>query len=171
MTTWAGAGLGLPPGAAQPPPSSAAIVVKRCNPFGHGTDRGPKHLMGGLYGPEYEGRIKWVCELPAEVRAFMTCRHGHRGQDMDLCRPHVAMIQKRMSGICPKCVMPDLARGLHEDIQRAQGAFARAYMAGIRDQSILGPLEARANQLCEAMNELVANGTCHRCPLTLHERS
>lgn len=151
--------------------AAPAIVVTRCNPFGHGTDAGPKHLLGGLYGPEYEGKIKWVCENPADGRFYMECAHEHRGQDMHLCRPHVAMIQKRMSGICPRCVMPPGARGLHEDINRAQGAYAQAFIFGARDPAILGPLEARANQLCEAMNELVANGTCHRCPLTIHERS
>lgn len=159
------------PGTVARRPAGPAIVVKRCNPFGHGTDAGPRHLLGGLYGPQYEGRIKWNCQNPATVRAFMECAHGHKGQLMDLCRAHVGEIQKRMSGICPPCVMPPMARGLHEDIQRAQGAYASAYMAGVRDPAILGPLEARANQLCEAMNELVANGTCHRCPLILRERS
>lgn len=151
--------------------TAPAIITQRCNPFGHASDAGPRHLMGGLYGPEYEGKIKWNCEAAAEVRAYMECRHGHRGQDMALCRAHVAEIGKRMAGICPPCVMPEIARGLFEDIRRAQGSYASAYMAGIRDMAILGPLEARANQLSEAMNELVANGTCHRCKLTLHERA
>lgn len=168
MTTWQG-GFRLGNGPA-PSGVAPAIITKRCNPFGHGTDRGPKHLMGGLYGPEYEGRIKWNCEAAAEVVAYMDCKCGHVGPQMDLCRPHVAMIGKRMSGICPPCVMPPQALGLFEDIKRAQGAFADAYMAGL-DRSILGPLEARANQLCEAMNELVTRGICHRCPVTLHERS
>lgn len=151
--------------------AAPAIAVRRCNPFGHASDRGPRHLLGGLYGPEYEGPIKWQCENPAEGTWRMECRCGHRGQPMDLCRPHVMMISKRMAGVCPPCVMPPVARGLFEDIKRAQGAYAGVYMTGIRDRAILDPLEARANQLSEAMNELVANGTCHRCPLTLTERS
>jgi len=151
--------------------AAPAIVVTRCNPFGHATDAGPRHLMGGLYGPEYEGRIKWECTNPSDGVWRMECAHGHRGQPMNLCRPHVGMIAKRMAGICPPCVMPPVARGLFEDIKRAQGAYASAYMTGVRDPAILRPLEARANELAEAMNELVADGTCHRCPLTLTERS
>jgi hypothetical protein len=29
--------------------------MKRCNPYGYATDAGPRHLMGGFYGPEYAG--------------------------------------------------------------------------------------------------------------------
>ena len=32
------------------------LLAVRCNPYGYGTDAGPRHLMGGVFGPEYAGR-------------------------------------------------------------------------------------------------------------------
>ena len=43
--------MSTPAALARPP----AIMHKRCNPFGNATDRGPKHLLGGVYGPQHEG--------------------------------------------------------------------------------------------------------------------
>lgn len=155
---------------------SAAVVVKRCNPFGHGTDAGPKHLMGGLYGPEYEGRLKWECRNPAEVRCRMECRCGHRGQVMDLCREHPAMIAKRMAGTCPACVMPPAARELFEAVTRAQGTVVNLIATGGAPAAVQAAL-SRAERLGEDMNVLVLRGqagdlTCpHNCPLTVTEVS
>jgi hypothetical protein len=156
------------------PEAPAGILVRRCNPYGHSTgrggDRGPRHLGGGLWGPEYEGAQKWQCINPADGRYRMTCACGHRGQEMWLCYPHVAMISKRQAGICPPCVMPPAALELHERITAAQGDTAILSMAGA-DPARIRAAVAKAEQLGAAMTELVTRGVAHRCPLILTEVS
>jgi hypothetical protein len=50
-------------------PEAPGVAVERCNPFGHSTgkggDRGPRHLMGGLYSAAHEGEKKWFCPSPS----------------------------------------------------------------------------------------------------------
>lgn len=156
--------------------TGAAVHLLRCNPYGHSTgpggDRGPRHLMGGLYGPEYEGRQKWRCESPADGWWRMTCRCDppHRGQKMPLCYPHVQMIGRRQAGICPPCVMPPQALVLHEEIQRAAGRVSALIRAGA-DPLTVGIAIARHEDLGRAMTELVTRGIAHKCPLKLTEIS
>lgn len=156
--------------------AAPGLAVVRCNPFGHSTgrggDRGPRHLMGGLYGPQYEGDKKWFCPNRADGRYRMTCQCDppHRGQEMPLCYPHVAMIGKRMAGICPPCVMPPEALALHERIQAAQ-AGAVMLARGGADRATVGRAIAEAEQLGLMMTDLVKRGVAHRCPLTLTEVS
>lgn len=152
------------------------IAVVRCNPFGHSTgrggDRGPRHLMGGLYGPQYEGDKKWFCPNPADGRYRMTCQCDppHRGQLMNLCYSHVAMIGKRMAGICPPCVMPPAAVELHQRITAAQ-AGAAMLMRGGAPQDVVQRAVSEAEQLGQAMTELVLRGVAHRCQLAVTEVS
>lgn len=162
----------------RPAGSGAApgIIVVRCNPFGHttgrGGDRGPRHLMGGLYSAAYEGAKKWYCPNPAEGRYRMTCQCDppHRGQEMPLCYPHVAMISRRMAGICPPCVMPPEALALHERVQAAQ-AGAAILIRARAGRDLIDRAVSEAEQLGQMMNELVARGIAHRCRLTLTEIS
>lgn len=151
------------------------VILARCNPYGHTTGRGgargPKHLLGGLYGPEYEGEIKWECRNPADGTYRMTCECEHRGQEMLLCYEHVRMIGKRQAGICPPCVMPPEARELHEAIGRARTDVLRLTgMPGISRDYLLAAI-GRENDLSTAMTELYLRGIIHRCPLTLTEIS
>jgi hypothetical protein len=152
--------------------SAPGIVVARCNPFGHGTDRGPKHLMGGLYSAAYEGAQKWFCPNRVDGRYRMTCQCDppHRGQVMDLCIAHVAQIGRRMSGVCPPCVMPPAALELHQRIQAAQ-AGVTLLMRGRAPREVVQRAVSEADQLGEMMNELVVRGIAHRCQLTLTEVS
>jgi hypothetical protein len=103
--------------------AAPSIVVRRCNPYGHESG-GPKHLIGGVYGPEYEGKYHWVCHNPVTVRARMECIYWHRGQIMDLCRAHCIEIQRRQAGLCPKCAWPPEALMWNESIQRLQNELA-----------------------------------------------
>jgi hypothetical protein len=153
-------------------PGPPAIVAARCNPFGHATDRGPRHLMGGLYGPAYEGAKKWYCLNRVDGRYRMTCQCDppHRGQVMDLCYEHVRMITKRMSGVCPPCVMPPAALELHGRIQAAQ-AGVTLLMRGGADPGVIQRAVSEADQLGHMMTELVLRGIAHRCQLTLTEVS
>ena len=152
------------------------VAVVRCNPFGHsngrGGDRGPRHLMGGLYSPAYEGDKKWFCPNPADGRYRMTCQCDppHRGQIMHLCYSHVAMIGKRMAGICPPCVMPPAALELHQRITTAQAGAALLVQIGAPPGAIAQAV-AEADQLGLMMTELVTRGVAHRCQLTVTEVS
>lgn len=157
-------------------PSAYGLIAARCNPFGHssgpGGDRGPKHLMGGLYSAAYEGAKKWVCENRSDGRYRMTCQCDppHRGQLMELCYPHVAQIGRRMAGVCPPCVMPPEARALHQLIQDAQ-SLAAGYAAQGAPAEIVRAAVDRADDFGLQMTELVLRGIAHRCQLTLTEVS
>lgn len=152
--------------------TATGIVVARCNPFGHGTDRGPKHLMGGLYSAAYEGAQKWFCPNRVDGRYRMTCQCDppHRGQVMDLCTAHVAQIGRRMSGVCPPCVMPPVALELHQRIQGAQAGVTRL-MRGGAPREVVARAVAEVDGLSDMMTELVRRGVAHRCQLTLTEVS
>src|ERR1700678_3631253 len=110
-------------------------LIAKCNPYGYATDAGPKHLMGGFYGPEYAGdqtvlkdgiHGPAVCTSNAEVRARMICAFDHAGPIMDLCRRHAVELQSRMSDTCTRCVWPDAARGVEEEMNRVMVRMADA---------------------------------------------
>lgn len=147
----------------------------RCNPFGYATDAGPAGLMGGLYGPEYAGRMTVdrtgihgvaVCESAYAARYRMTCPAGHRGPVMELCDRHAAMITARMSATCTACVWPGPALELNEAINRVQGEIAHTY-----DLVSAARLRARAEDLGRQMDDLIARGVIARRPLRLVEVS
>jgi len=81
-----------------------------CNPFGY--EDGDVRVMGGTRDPNLEP-YHWQCRNYADARYNMTCANGHRGR-VTLCYAHVWMIQKRMGGVCPRCVWPPRARELDE---------------------------------------------------------
>jgi len=149
--------------------------VARCNPFGYATDAGPKHLMGGLYGPEYAGKMTVnadgihgvaVCENTASGRFVLVCPAGHRGPVMDLCQLHAGMIMARMAATCTACVWPPQALELNEAIDRTSAEITRA-----RDLVSAARLRHRAEDLGRQMDELIACGVIARRPLTLVEVS
>lgn len=152
--------------------------MKRCNPYGYATDAGPKHLMGGFYGPEYAGdqtvlkdgiHGPAVCQRPAEKRARMVCERGHEGPIMDLCIPHARELQARMSDTCTRCVWPGEARGVNESMD-----YVMVRMADARDHGdvlTLRKLGAQLDDLRHQMDELLARGVIAKVPLKLVEVS
>jgi hypothetical protein len=163
---------------------STGILTRRCNPFGFATDAGAKHLMGGLFGPEHVGSIKWNCENPADGRYRLTCRCEHDGPVTELCLPHVAQIDKRMAETCPRCVMPPKAVALWA----ADQSITALITEGMRKGMAAGELQrllARKEANAHAMNELLcmpcltpgspphphAEGIIHRCHCTPREIS
>jgi hypothetical protein len=152
--------------------------MTRCNPYGYGTDAGPRHLMGGMYGPEYAGRQTVlrdgihgpaVCERPADRRMRMVCQFGHAGPVMDLCPWHAQEIMDRMADCCTRCVWPDAARGANEAIEyvMTQMAAARADEDTARLRRLGGQLE----DLRQTMDELAGRGIIRKVPLRLVEVS
>lgn len=146
-----------------------AVVTVKCDPFGHGTDRGPRHLMGGLFGTSYEGPYKWQCPNRADGRFVMTCPHGHKGEPRYLCYAHVAMITRRMSGVCTACALPAEARELWEDQQRYSGMLAAARHAG--DQREVTRLLSRLDDIGRKSVEQVQRGIARKVPMRLEEIS
>ena len=147
----------------------------RCNPFGYATDAGPQRLMGGLYGPEYAGKMTTdrtgvhgvaVCEAPYSARYRLVCEAGHTGEIMELCNRHAGEITGRMSSTCTRCVWPAEALVLNEAIERVQTELSRTY-----DLVAAARLRGRAEDLGRQMDELIARGIIARRPLRLVEVS
>ena len=152
-------------------PALGGIIVARCNPYGNATMRGPRHLLGGVYDAGHEGRYKWECRNPGEVRARMRCRHGHRGQEMTLCRPHVAEIQKRMAGLCPPCAYPPAMMMQVEIIHRLEQELAAIYYAGGEGTPAWVRKQTEINDAAKVSTELTRRGIAHNCQLKLDEVS
>jgi hypothetical protein len=152
--------------------------VKRCNPYGYATDAGPRHLMGGFYGPEYAGdqtvlkdgiHGPAVCERDATVRARMVCELGHEGPVMDLCLGHVRELSARMSDCCTRCVWPGEARGVNEAMDYIMIRMAEARER--RDIVTLRKLNDQLDDQRHQMDELRARGIIRKVPLRLVEIS
>jgi len=132
--------------------------------------------MGGLYGPEYAGKMTTdrtgihgvaVCEQDARARYRLVCEAGHaRGEVMPLCDRCAAMIVGRMSDCCTKCVWPAQALELNEAINRAQTEITRTY-----DLVAAARLRDRAADLGRQMDELRQRGIIVKRPLRLVEVS
>ena len=153
-------------------------MTSRCNPYGYGTDAGPKHLMGGMYGPEYAGKQTLlasgthgpaVCTNRATHRARLICVFGHKGPIMDLCDSCWGVIQARMSDCCTACVWPAEARELNEAIDRIQPRISEAIWHG--DTATSGRLQAQVMDLGRQMDELRFRGIIRKVPLKLVEVS
>lgn len=152
--------------------------MTRCNPYGYATDAGPKHLMGGFYGPQYAGKQTTerdgihgpaICQRVADRRVRMVCARGHQGPIMDICGQHAEEIMARMSACCTRCVWPAEARGVNEscDWIMLEMADARAKGDAVRYKK----LEATLNDYARQMDELLARGVIAKVPLTLVEVS
>lgn len=167
--------------------TGTGILTRRCNPFGNATDRGPKGLLGGYFGPEYEGGYKWNCEKPAVGTYQMICRCGHRGQRMELCGPSVTpgadgkpMFNEghnsrsfidRVGGACPKCLFPEEARMWSQAAERDQAELGRYQAAGMAFSPHATMLRRKVEEARARLDELNESGRIHKCPLTLTEIS
>jgi hypothetical protein len=147
-----------------------AVVTRRCNPYGHETG-GPRHLLGGVYGPEYEGKTKWVCKEAVTLRARMMCPHGHRGQVMDLCMQHAIEIQKRQAGLCTKCAWPPEALMWNEAISKLQQELAALYYAGLFGHPRGAAIRLQIEDAGHRMTELYQTGVIKKVGLQLVEIS
>jgi hypothetical protein len=155
------------------------LLATRCNPYGFGSDRGPKHLQGGVFGPEFAGPDLvlsdgthgiGICERAADGWFVMVCTAGlHTGPRMPLCYEHVRMIGKRMAATCTACVMPRESRQLWEDQRAAEQDLHRAYLAG--DSREIRRIQGKIGDLGKAQVELTMRGLTPRVPMRLVEVS
>lgn len=81
--------------------TGAALIGRRCNPYG-AESGGPQRVLGGLHGPrsaenppdampglpDSVAQGEWVCPQLAVVRCRMICGCGHQGGVMELCSWH-----------------------------------------------------------------------------------
>lgn len=117
---------------------TATLVQARCNPYGAETG-GPRHVLGGLYGPrsattpgmnlpENVAQGEWRCANPGVMRCRMTCQCGHKGQAMTLCSWHdePTFRSEMVAGVLRQVKSTIRVRGHYEEIQRRQsGACPR----------------------------------------------
>lgn len=141
--------------------------MTRCNPYGYGTDAGPRHLMGGRYGPEYAGDKMLintdgvhglgVCENQAAGRFRMVCVNGHaRGPVMDLCSYHFGWIQSHYCQTCTACAMPPESIRIELEMDSCMRSMAGAVSSG--DRATMGRLRIKLDDLRREMDELQARG-------------
>lgn len=145
--------------------------------------------------PDAAAQGEWPCEQKAEVRCRMRCRCGHQGQVMELCswhdevnyhgevvagktrqthsnirvRGHFEEIQRRQSGLCPRCAYPGEYAALAKAVQAWEAELSALFMAqrwGTRQaQQIRQRIEAATVKFDEGR----ALGIIHNCPLTLEQ--
>lgn len=154
------------------------MTMARCNPYGYATDAGPRHLMGGFYGPEYAGKQTVlqdgihgpaICTNTATVRARMVCEYEHAGPIMDLCLGHVRELQTRMSDTCTRCVWPEAARAVNDEMDRVMKSMGDARDRA--DRVTLDRLNSSLDDLRRDMDGLREQGLIKKVPLKLVEIS
>jgi hypothetical protein len=155
------------------------MATRRCNPFGYATDAGPARLVGGVYGPEYAGKLTVnrdgihgvaVCEQPYTGRYRMACQFGHLGEIMELCDFHARMIQARYSRTCTGCAIPPESRELEENMNWVMRQFSAANER--RDLATCARMRSRLNDLRQEMDDLIRRGVIRAAvPLALVEVS
>jgi hypothetical protein len=166
--------------------STPYIVQRRCDPFGRESG-GPKRLLGGVYGPEYEGNHKWGCERLAVGRFRMTCKCGHRGQPMWLCGPgltrdargieywdygHASQeFMTRVSDSCPACLFPPEALDRSKETEIAQAELGTLEQIGYLNSPQARYLRGKVESGRTRMDELITQRLVHKCPVILTEMS
>lgn len=123
------------------------LLGRHCNPYGAETG-GPRHLMGGLYGPasaradpvdlpglpENVMQGEHICPQLAQVTVRMVCRCGHTGEPMELCSWHdeVVFRGEMVAGTIRRVKSVVRVRGHYEEISRRQcGACTRCLYPGM----------------------------------------
>jgi hypothetical protein len=143
------------------------ILRAVCNPYG-AEQGGPKHLLGGLYGPEYEGRYHWHCENFAIARFVAICEQGHRSSNpMPLCQSHAHEIQRRQMGLCPPCAWPPEARMLQVQTDEWGALLMQTHPFSPEGKRLQTLIADAANR----MTEMYVLGLIRKNPLTLTEVS
>lgn len=182
---------------------AATLLLERCNPYGAETG-GPRVVMGGLHGPgsaatpgldlpDNVAQGEWLCPQQAQVRVYMECRCGHRGQVMALCswhdeiiehgefvggvirrvtdvirvRGHYEEIQRRQAGACIRCLYPGRFAADYKSIEAWQGELAYLRDLGAWYSRRAAEVRQKIEDLVAGFDEGNATGQIHRCPLRL----
>ena len=161
--------------AAQEP--TGGVITGRCEIFG-AHDQGPRHLQGGRFGPEYNGRIHWYCRNPQQLRVRIHCRYAHAtgicsghcgARTIPICGPHWQMFHQRMNKACTACSQPAEQIALEEAYYSTGYDYAGAQQAG--DVGECQRLAVRLADIEQAMAELITRGVVRRAQLFMVEVS
>lgn len=124
---------------------AGTLLLERCNPYGAETG-GPRHVMGGLYGPGSAQtpdetlplgiqQGEWTCPQQAQVHAYLVCKCGHHGRTMALCSWHdeINWHGEMVAGTIRQVSQIVQTRGHFEEIQRRQAGACIRCMYPARD--------------------------------------
>ena len=159
--------------------------------YGPGSAASPPEMMPGL--PDNVAQGEWSCPQQAVIRVRMTCRCGHTGRIMDLCswhdetyyrgefvagvtrrvadvrrvHGHYEEISRRGAGACTRCLFPGEAAGWHRSIEAWQNELAYAIDTRPYDRARQDYIKQQIEAIVAKFDERNADGTIHRCPMTL----
>jgi hypothetical protein len=159
--------------------------------YGPGSAVSPPESMPGL--PDNVAQGEWACPQPAVIRVRMTCRCGHTGRVMNLCswhdeeyyhgeftagvtrrvrdvrrvHGHYEEISRRGAGACTRCLFPGESPGWHRGIEAWQNELAYTMEVRPDDRSRIEYVKRQIEAIVTRFDEANADGTIHRCPMTL----
>lgn len=159
--------------------------------YGPNSATSPEHMMPGL--PENVAQGEWSCPQPAVIRVRMTCRCGHTGRIMNLCsvhdetywhgefvagvtrrvqgtrrvRGHYEEISRRGAGACTRCLFPGAAPQWHRSIEAWQNELAYHMDTRPGDKRRENYIKQQIEALVSKFDDANADGSIHRCPMTL----
>lgn len=151
----------------------------------------------GMGLPPAVAQGEWACANRAQIRCRMICACGHTGQVMALCswhdetnyrgemvagtlrqvsetlrvRGHFEEIQRRQSDTCPRCILPsgdgyDYA-ALYREHREWGNELGMLQAAGMWRSPRAAMIRQRLEDIGKEMDQGIALGRIHKCPLTL----
>jgi hypothetical protein len=136
---------------------------------------------------------EWTCPNLAQVRVRMVCRCGHKGEVMELCsvhdetnwraeyvagtfrripetvrvRGHYEEISRRQSGACIRCLFPGAYAEWYKSLFAWQQELAYLREAGMWYHPRAVSVRQKIEDIVAQFDQGNADGTIHRCPMTL----
>jgi hypothetical protein len=151
----------------------------------------PDEAVPGL--PANVAAGEWVCRNQAVVRVRMVCRCSHAGSVMELCswhdeetghgeivagtyrwvkdimrRPgHYEEISRRQSGACIRCLYPGEYAAWYHSLFAWQNELAMLRETGGWYSHRAAAVRQKIEDIVKTFDAGNADGTIHRCPMTL----
>jgi len=151
----------------------------------------PEEAMPGL--PENVAQGEWSCPNPAQVRVRMVCQCGHTGDVMALCSwhdeerfhgeivagnyrrvkewvrapGHFEEITRRQSGACIRCLYPGEYAEWYKSLFAWQEELALLRDTGRWHTPRAADVRQKITDITKQFDRGNADGTIHRCPMTL----
>lgn len=143
--------------------------------------------------PESVVQGEWTCQWPAQVRVRMVCSCGHTGTVMELCsvhdevsyrgemvagvirrikdvrqvRGHYEEISRRQSGACIRCLFPGTYAEWYKSLFAWQQELALLRDSGMWYTDRAASVRTKIEDIVKEFDRGNADGTIHRCPMTL----
>ena len=136
---------------------------------------------------------EWACHQPAVIRVRMVCRCGHTGAVMNLCswhdetvyhseivagqirrvaetvraRGHYEEISRRQAGACIRCLFPGEYAEWYKSLFAWQEELAMLRDTGQWYSRRAYAVRSKIEDITKTFDAGNADGTIHRCPMTL----